>query len=72
MNNKDWKYIAHAMWVYAENNEWRNQRIAALLKQLIKEINNNKEMIEDDMGEYEQTNGSDRPVDNDTTGNKDY
>ena len=46
MNKKDWKYIGHAMWVYAENNEWRNHRIAALLKQLIKEVNENKEMIE--------------------------
>tara|TARA_R110000751_G_scaffold107290_2_gene203451 strand:- start:1192 stop:1410 length:219 start_codon:yes stop_codon:yes gene_type:complete len=72
MNKKDWKYIGHAMWVYAENNDWRNQRVARLLKQLIKEVNENKEMIEDDMGEYEQTNGSNRPVDNDSTGNKDY
>jgi hypothetical protein len=72
MNKKDWKYIGHAMWVYAENNEWRNQRIARLLKQLIHEINNNKEMIEDDMGKYEQTTGSDRPSNTNTTGNKDY
>ena len=70
MNKKDWKYIGHAMWVYAENNEWRNQRVAALLRQLIKEVNNNKEMIEDDMGKYEQNARSNRPNNANTTGIK--
>ena len=48
MNKKDWKYISGAMALYAENNEWRGQRIAKLLRQLIKEVNENKEMIKDE------------------------
>jgi hypothetical protein len=72
MNEKDWIYLSGAMTLYAENNGWQNQRIAKLLRQLIKEINENKEMIKDDMGEYEQTTGSDRPSNSNTTGNKNY
>ena len=48
MNKKDWKYISSAMSLYAENNVWQNHRISALLRQLIKEVNENKEMIEDE------------------------
>ena len=42
MNKKDWKYISGAMPLYAENNEWRGQRIAKLLRLLIKEVNEKK------------------------------
>mgnify|MGYP003641627577 FL=1 len=69
MKRDDWNYLAKAMWEFSNKHEGK---ISSLLKQLIIEIHNNKEMIEDDMGEYEQNNGSNRPVDNDSTGNKDY
>ena len=69
MKRDDWNYLAKAMWEFSNKHEGK---ISSLLKQLIIEIHNNKEMIEDDMGKYEQTNGSNRPVDNDSTGNKDY
>ena len=61
--------MANAMWTYSEKNEGR---ISSLLKQLIKEINNSKEMIENDMGEYEQNATSDRPIDANSTDKSDF
>jgi hypothetical protein len=55
MKKSDWVYLARAMWTYSEKNEGR---ISSLLKQLIKEINNNKEMIENDMGKLSEINAS--------------
>jgi hypothetical protein len=66
MKREEWNFLAKAMWEFADRHEGR---ISSLLKQLILEIHNNKEMIEDDMGEYEQTTGSDRPSNTNTTGN---
>tara|TARA_R100000700_G_scaffold40347_1_gene55705 strand:- start:985 stop:1221 length:237 start_codon:yes stop_codon:yes gene_type:complete len=69
MKKSDWIYLARAMWEYSEKHEGK---ISSLLKQLIKEINNNKEMITDDMGEYEQNVTSNRPIDTDAANSSDY
>ena len=65
MKKSDWIYLAKAMWEYSEKHKGR---VSDLIKELIKEVNKNKEMIEDDMGKYEQNARSDRPVNTDTTG----
>ena len=68
MKKSDWIYLANAMWTYSENHKSRkHQRINRLLKQLVIEVNKNKEMIIDDMGKYEQNATSDRPIDTDST-----
>ena len=57
MKKNDWIYLANAMWKYAEKNEGR---ISVLIKQLIYEVNTNKEMIENDMdknGKNVRSNG---------------
>jgi len=69
MKKNDWNYLASAMWEYSNKHEGR---ISSLLKQLVIEIHKNKEMIIDDMGEYEQDARSDRPIDYNSTGNEDY
>ena len=69
MKKNDWVYLANTMWTYAERHEGT---ISDLLKELIIKIHKNKEMIIDDMGEFKQTNGSNRPIDNNTTGNTDF
>jgi len=69
MKKSDWIYLARAMWEYSEKHEGK---ISNLLKQLIKEINNNKEMITDDMGEYEQNVTSNRPIDTNAANWSDY
>tara|TARA_R100000353_G_C6382003_1_gene162195 strand:- start:44 stop:280 length:237 start_codon:yes stop_codon:yes gene_type:complete len=69
MKKSDWIYLARAMWEYSEKHEGK---ISNLLKQLIKEINNNKEMITDDMGEYEQNVTSNRPIDTNAANCSDY
>ena len=50
MKKNDWVYLANAMWTYAEKHDGK---ISSLLKELIKNINENMEVIIDDMG----TNG---------------
>jgi len=50
MKKSNWIYLANAMWEYSEKH---TGRVSDLLKELIKEVNKNKEMIEDDMGKYE-------------------
>ena len=52
MKKSDWVYLANAMWTYSEKNEGR---ISCLLKQLIREINNNKEMITNGMDKFRET-----------------
>ena len=69
MKKSEWDYLAKAMWAYSEKNEGK---ISNLLKELIIKIHKNKEMIIDDMGEYEQDARSDRPVDYNSTGKPDY
>tara|TARA_R100001510_G_C7653556_1_gene211825 strand:- start:2459 stop:2677 length:219 start_codon:yes stop_codon:yes gene_type:complete len=50
MKKNEWIYLANAMWTYAEKHDGK---ISSLLKELIKNINENMEVIIDDMG----TNG---------------
>ena len=50
MKKSEWIYLANAMWTYAEKHDGK---ISSLLKELIKNINENMEVIIDDMG----TNG---------------
>ena len=69
MKKSEWIYLASAMWAYAEKHDGKTSR---LLKELVININKNKEMIIDDMGEYEQDAGSNRPIDTNTTGNTDF
>tara|TARA_R100001509_G_C4780843_1_gene186348 strand:+ start:212 stop:454 length:243 start_codon:yes stop_codon:yes gene_type:complete len=64
MKKSEWNYLAKAMWEYSEKHEGK---ISRLLKELIKLIHNNMEMIENDMGEYEQNAASNRPIDTDST-----
>ena len=59
MKRNDWDYISKLMWAYAENNERMNQRISRLLKQLVKTINKNNEVIIDDNDENDETIRSD-------------
>ena len=60
------------MWAYAENNEKMNQRISRLLKQLVKTINKNNEVIIDDNDENDETIRSDGTIDPDSTNNFDF
>tara|TARA_R100000149_G_C5880429_1_gene145472 strand:- start:5643 stop:5870 length:228 start_codon:yes stop_codon:yes gene_type:complete len=75
MKKSDWVYLANAMWTYSEKNEGR---ISGLLKQLIKEINNNKEMITNGMDEFSETttgdgqNETDRNSENVFRGNGEF
>ena len=68
MKRNDWDYLAKAMWEYSEKHEGK---ISNLLKELVIKIYKG-EVIIDDMGEFKQTNGSNRPIDNNTTGNTDF
>ena len=56
MKKNEWIYLANAMWTYAEKHDGK---ISSLLKELIKNINENMEVIIDDMGEHDKTIGSD-------------
>tara|TARA_R100000388_G_C7223178_1_gene150192 strand:+ start:989 stop:1216 length:228 start_codon:yes stop_codon:yes gene_type:complete len=75
MKKSDWVYLANAMWTYSEKNEGR---ISCLLKQLIKEINNNKEMITNGMDKFSETitgdgqNEADRNSENVFRGNGEF
>ena len=55
MKKSDWIYLANAMWEYSEKHEGR---VSQLLKELVIEVNKNKEMIIDDMGKHEQNDAS--------------
>lgn len=69
MKKSEWIYLASAMWAYSERNEGE---ISRLLKELVNNINRNKEMIDNDMGKYEQNARSNRPINSNTTGNTDF
>lgn len=69
MKKNDWDYISRLMWAYAENNEKMNQRISRLLKQLVKEINENMEVIINDNDENDKTIRSNGGNDSNTTSN---
>jgi hypothetical protein len=66
MKKNEWIYLANAMWTYAEKHDGK---ISSLLKELIKNINENMEVIIDDMGtngkvirseRYSNTNATDK------------
>jgi lambda repressor-like predicted transcriptional regulator len=66
MKKSEWIYLANAMWTYAEKHDGK---ISSLLKELIKNINKNMEVIIDDMGtngkvirseRYSNTNATDK------------
>ncbi len=69
MKKNDWVYLSTLMWAYAENNEKLNQRTSRLLKQLVKTINENMEVIIDDNEENDKTTGSNGANDSNTTSN---
>ena len=66
MKKNDWIYLANAMWEYSEKHEGR---ISQLLKQLIKEINKNKEVMINDNEEISETTGSERVYDSNSSSN---
>ena len=66
MKRNDWIYLANAMWEYSEKHEGR---ISQLLKQLIKEVNKNKEVMIDDNEEISEITGSERVYDSNSSSN---
>jgi len=66
MKKNDWVYLANAMWEYSEKHEGR---ISQLLKQLIKEINKNKEVMINDNEEINEITRSERVYDSNSSGN---
>jgi hypothetical protein len=66
MKKNDWIYLANAMWEYSEKHEGR---ISQLLKQLIKEVNKNKEVMIDDNEEISEITGSERVYDSNSSSN---
>lgn len=56
------------MWAYAEKHDGK---ISSLLKELVIIINKNMEVINNDMGKYEQDAPRDRPNDTDSTSSED-
>ena len=53
MKKSEWIYLASAMWAYTEKHEGE---ISRLLKEVIEEVNKNKEMIIDDRLENDEPN----------------
>ena len=66
MKKNDWIYLANAMWEYSEKHEGR---ISQLLKQLVKEVNKNKEVMIDDNEEISEITGSERVYDSNSSSN---
>ena len=66
MKKNDWIYLANAMWEYSEKHEGR---ISQLIKQLIKEVNKNKEVMIDDNEEISEITGSERVYDSNSSSN---
>jgi len=59
MKRKEWLYLARLMWAYA--NEREDSRVSPLLKQLVREINTNSEVMIDDMDKFSKINASNLP-----------
>ena len=66
MKKNDWIYLANAMWEYSEKHKGR---VSQLLKQLIKEINKNKEVMINDNETISEITGSKRVYDSNSSGN---
>ena len=66
MKKNDWIYLANAMWEYSEKHEGR---VSQLLKQLVIEVNKNKEVMIDDNEEISEITGSERVYDSNSSSN---
>lgn len=66
MKKNDWIYLANAMWEYSEKHEGR---VSQLLKQLVIEVNKNKEVMIDDNETISEATGSERVYDSNSSGN---
>ena len=66
MKKNDWLYLAKAMWEYSEKHEGT---ISQLLKQLIREVNKNKEVMINDNEEISEITRSERVHDSNSSGN---
>jgi hypothetical protein len=68
MKKSEWVYLANCLWTFSEDQA--GHKLSPLVKELILKINKNKVII-NDMGEYEQINGSNGPKNTNST-NNDY
>ena len=66
MKKNDWLYIANAMWKYAEQH---NGKLGNLLKELVRTINNNMEVILNDNETISKNAGSKRENDPNSSNN---
>ena len=66
MKKNEWLYLANAMWKYAEQH---NGKLGDLLKELVKTINKNMEMIIDDNETISKDAGSKRRYDPNSSNN---
>ena len=57
MKKSEWDYLAKAMWTYSEKHDGK---ISRLLKELVKKIHNNMEVIIDGMDKPSETTTSNR------------
>ena len=64
MKKNEWIYLANAMWTYAEKHEGK---ISRLLKELVKTVNKNMEMIINDNEQTSETIRKHRPKNTNTT-----
>ena len=64
MKKNEWIYLAKAMWTYAEKHEGK---ISRLLKELVKAVNKNMEMIINDNEQTSETIRKHRPENTNTT-----
>ena len=69
MKKNDWIYLANAMWTYAEKHEGK---VSRLLKELVKTVNKNIEVIINDMDKNGENVRSDRPIDTNATNSDDF
>ena len=69
MKKSEWIYLANAMWTYAEKHDGK---ISSLLKELVKTINKNMEMIIDELDDNGENVRSDRPNDTNATNSDDF
>ena len=66
MKKNDWIYLANAMWEYSEKHEGR---VSQLLKELVIEVNKNKEVMIDDNETISEITTSERVYDSNPSGN---
>mgnify|MGYP001564653431 FL=1 len=66
MKKNEWLYLANAMWKYAEQH---NGKLGTLIKELVKTINKNMEVIIDDNETINKNDGSKRVYDSNSSSN---